>query len=305
MLRLATSIAERDSDTRQMFYDFHKWNVVDVLTNVLIEAFPHSLKGEVYNFLAALAIDERASLRIWSFLIGKQLCTFEGKQLVGIQNEFELESKSGNYVCTLGFLKLLNRLLSRKNVPAATELSPFLHFITKSVMSDYTSRQYTDVDQLMIMLTLCIDCLYQLIRHYYVTHESVIGNSVQAIILSELLTDSALNNTLTSIIIGCADRLDDFSARHELREKMSLSALRLLYAALNQRKGYVEAVKSCGSSKIVSSLEKLLLSPLYSRQRNNLLAVLLSFVNNVSSVSQMHCLIFCFRTTIWLNIPSS
>ena len=84
-LRLAKTVAEHSPDARHAFYESHRWNVIDVATGMLIEAFPAAIKGVLYEFLASLTMDERASMRIWSSLIQKRICTYENKTLYGIQ----------------------------------------------------------------------------------------------------------------------------------------------------------------------------------------------------------------------------
>ena len=61
----------------------------------------------------------------------------------------------GVYNCTTGFLKLINQLLSRKNIPSSKELTPFLQFITDSVMGTFTDGKFTSDDQLVCYFIFC------------------------------------------------------------------------------------------------------------------------------------------------------
>uniref|UniRef100_A0AC34GXQ6 Uncharacterized protein n=1 Tax=Panagrolaimus sp. ES5 TaxID=591445 RepID=A0AC34GXQ6_9BILA len=278
-LRLAKIVAEKSDDARLGFYESHRWNIVDITTGMLIEPFPASLKGELYEFLASLAIDERASMRIWSSLIQKKICTFDNKVLHGIQEEFQKEKANGFYNCTMGFLKLVSRLLSRKNVPTSKELTPFLQFITGSIMGTFGDGKFSNTDQLYVMLTLCIDSLYQLLRHFYITTESVANNKTQVYILGEILNDTDLSRIILLLLTECSNRIEDYSPNNELRDKLSLSCLRLLTVAIGHRQSFIVAIRKTGVSKLVATLEKLFLSPLSIKANTTYLNILMSFVS--------------------------
>jgi hypothetical protein len=56
------------------------------MTGLLSCSIPLVLKGNIYKFLAALAIDEAATIHIWNCIISERLCVLlpNGK-LSGVQ----------------------------------------------------------------------------------------------------------------------------------------------------------------------------------------------------------------------------
>lgn len=94
-LNLAEVIAREDPESRRYIYENRQWNAVEVLSGMLTSSFPISLKGALYRFLAALAMDEQAALRIWDAFsrervafIHPQTGKLDGIQVGGQENRW-------------------------------------------------------------------------------------------------------------------------------------------------------------------------------------------------------------------------
>uniref|UniRef100_A0A7E4WAH4 Nucleoporin NUP188 homolog n=1 Tax=Panagrellus redivivus TaxID=6233 RepID=A0A7E4WAH4_PANRE len=280
MLRLARRVAEHFPEARRNFCENHSWNVVDVITGMLVLPFPSTLKSEIYTLLSSLALDEKSSSRIWAALIHRNVCTTSEKEPKGIQAEYLAERELGEFCVSVGFLKLIERLLARKRLPTSTDLMPYLRFIVDTVLPSLLTSRFPNTDLLFEMVTYCLNGLYYLIRNFYVTTDAIINNAVHVSVATDLLNDTVLSRSVLSIILECSDRLEDFSPRHELREKTALAALRLLATAVSHRNSLVTVIKRTGIPKLISSLEKLFLSPLPTRRNVRYINVVLSFLSN-------------------------
>lgn len=75
-------------ETRKQIYENSQWNCVETVTQLLSCSIPLVLKGNFYNFLASLAIDEAAAIHIWNCILCVGICvqTPDGK-LTGVKVE--------------------------------------------------------------------------------------------------------------------------------------------------------------------------------------------------------------------------
>uniref|UniRef100_A0A914CLZ9 RecF/RecN/SMC N-terminal domain-containing protein n=1 Tax=Acrobeloides nanus TaxID=290746 RepID=A0A914CLZ9_9BILA len=280
-LNLAEVIARQDPESRRLMDENRQWNCVEVISGMLTSAFPLALKGALYRFLAALAIDEHAALRIWDAFFRERVSFIQPQtgKLDGIQRELEeKECPAKLYDCTHGFLILMKELFSKKNIPQSNQIEPYLKYITNSCLCQFAMRSYENGRQMWEMVTVALDSLYELLRRFYVTATTVQNQTSRIHVLTQLLNDSSLFRSLTQVIIETADRIEDGSPRNEFRENSALSAIRLLWIAISHRSSMADAIRNADSNIIISSLDAILLSPLPDRNATNYITLLMAFV---------------------------
>lgn len=147
------------------------------------------------------------------------------------------------------------------------------------------------------MATTAVDTLNELLKRFVVSEAAVQTMTVQVTVLSQMLNDSPLSQSVVAgdygkivldkpvkisrIILEAADRIEDSSPQNEYREALSLAAIRLLWSAVAHRSALADSVRSTDSTLIISSIEALLLSPLPMRPTTNYLSLLMTFISHV------------------------
>uniref|UniRef100_A0A915DWS5 Uncharacterized protein n=1 Tax=Ditylenchus dipsaci TaxID=166011 RepID=A0A915DWS5_9BILA len=201
-VQLATTLAEKNPEARRHIYEDRGWNCIENVTGLLTCSVPLVLKGNLYKFLASLAIDEGASVHIWNCVLREGICSqMANGKLSGVQQDLEeQECVLKVYDCSQGYLCLMQELFRHKTRPGANQMGPHLQFIVKSIICQFSSRSYKDPQQMWELVKLGLDCLNELLRMFYVTPMAVRNKSSEVQLLGQLLNDSPLSKNLISVI---------------------------------------------------------------------------------------------------------
>uniref|UniRef100_A0A0N4ZIA7 Uncharacterized protein n=1 Tax=Parastrongyloides trichosuri TaxID=131310 RepID=A0A0N4ZIA7_PARTI len=278
--RFSETIASKCEEFRKDVLDSEQWRTVDNMCGFLMEDIPIQLKGCLYRFLASLATDEKTVTIIWNYLLkGKNLQT----ETSSLPFEEDLEKKEipvMQYDASLGLVLLLKKLFSHSRMPNDAYLIPCLSFITKRIIGEAGERSYEKIEQMWGLLTTSINCLYELLRDYFVDSDGVINQSIEITLLMQLLNDSSLSKSISKIIVNSAEAFSSGNPKCKYRVELSLASIRLLQTAFALHSSLKTLLRQVDSSAIISSLDSLLLSNLYCLPNVSYLSVLLTFVNN-------------------------
>ncbi|KAI1727325.1 nucleoporins domain-containing protein [Ditylenchus destructor] len=279
--QLATAIAKKNPDARRQIYEDRSWNCIENVTGLLTCSIPLVLKGNLYQFLAALSIDESAAVHVWNCIISEGICAqLPNGRLTGIQQDLEEQECAVKiYDCSYGYLSLMQELFRHKARPSVSQLGPHLQFIIKSIISQFSSRSYKDPQQMWNLVKLAMDCLYELLRMFYVTQMSVRSKSSEIQVLGQLLNDSPLSRNLIHIIMEGVDKSSERPLHDTKRDQASFSAIRLFHTAISHQSSLADAIRMVDSNLIISSLDSILFSPLPAKSDLNFLGLLLLYLS--------------------------
>ncbi|CEF67829.1 Nuclear pore complex protein Nup205 [Strongyloides ratti] len=257
--RFSETIALKCSDFRKIVLEYEQWRAVDNMCGLLMEDIPIQLKGCLYRFLASLVSDENSVTLIWNYLL-------KGKSLTSDSNTLFFEED-----------------LDKKEIPIMVydaSLGIYLSFVTKRIIGEAGERSYEKIEQMWGLLTTSINCLYELLRDYFVDSNEVVNQSVEVALLMQLLNESSLSRSLSKIIVNSAEAFSSGNPKCVYRVELSLASIRLLQTAFALHSSLKTLLRQVESSAIISSLDSILLSNLYCLPNVSYLSVLLTFVNN-------------------------
>uniref|UniRef100_A0A914M5A3 Uncharacterized protein n=2 Tax=Meloidogyne incognita group TaxID=654580 RepID=A0A914M5A3_MELIC len=287
--KLATAISLKDPDSRRQFCQDKGWSVIESSVGLLASPVPLVFKGCLCNFLAALAIDEMAAVNIWNCLLCEFICSKQiGGKSIGIQQD--LDSREAHlkiYDYSQGFLTLMKELLSHKARPSTQQIAPFIHFIVNSILCQFSTRSYSNITQMWMLVKLALDCLYQPLKTFFVTAVTVDNKVFEVQILCQLLSDSPLSRALLQIIAEGGSQLHENKFFHlPAREDATCSAIRLLYVAISNRSALSDAIRAVNCDILIATIESILFSPFpYSQQKidNCYMSLLFNYINEIDS----------------------
>uniref|UniRef100_A0A0N5B8M7 Nucleoporin NUP188 homolog n=1 Tax=Strongyloides papillosus TaxID=174720 RepID=A0A0N5B8M7_STREA len=257
--RFSEAIALKCEPFRKVVLESEQWRAVDNMCGFLMEDIPIQLKGCLYRFLASLVNDESSVILIWNYLL-------KGKSLTPESNSLFFEED-----------------LDKKEIPMMiydASLGIYLSFITKRIIGEAGERTYEKIEQMWGLLTTSINCLYELLREYFVDTDEVVNQSVEVALLMQLLNESALSRSLSKIIVNSAEAFSSGNPKCVYRVELSLASIRLLQTAFALHSSLKTLLRQVESSAIISSLDSILLCNLYCLPNVSYLSVLLTFVNN-------------------------
>jgi hypothetical protein len=178
---------------------------------------PVILKGELFKFLAVLASEENSAIQIWNVLIRDSVCIFGDQpgKLIGIQviqlivafithfqTEFdEVECVNRTYDAAYGFLQLVRSLFSRRYLPDAKIVAPYVFFVSKTIICQCDSRGYESIQQMWELIDVALDCLFQFLRRFHISAATVSRRTPQVFVLAQLLSDSDLSRAVNPQIV--------------------------------------------------------------------------------------------------------
>uniref|UniRef100_A0AC35TKA1 Nucleoporin NUP188 homolog n=1 Tax=Rhabditophanes sp. KR3021 TaxID=114890 RepID=A0AC35TKA1_9BILA len=277
--RFAEHIANKCPEFRNLVLDSQGWRVVDNICGLLQEDVPIQLKGCLYRFLAALVTDEPSGTILWNYLHKNRAATNE-VTLLPFQSDLEQkETVMMSYDASLGFVLLLKKLFCFTPTPTKAIIKPYLRFLTKSIIEEAGDRQYLHIEQMWGLLTTSINCLYELVRNYFVDTQSVINQTSEVSLLAELLNNSRLFKAIAKIIVNSAESCSTGGVEDPYREELSLVSIRLLQAAFALYPSLKTLIRQTNSSVLISSLDSLLLSSLECVPSQCYIFVLISFIS--------------------------
>ncbi|KAI6189575.1 hypothetical protein M3Y97_00023300 [Aphelenchoides bicaudatus] len=295
-IRLATKVAKLDPEARRFFVFGNHFNSVDTLVSAVTSSMPVIFKGEVFKFLAVLATDENAATPIWNMLIRDCVCVFgetPGK-LVGIQVEFdEIECANRTYDSAQGFLHLVRSLFSKRYLPDAKMVVPYVFFVTKTIICQCDSRSYASVQQLWELIDVGMDSLFQFLRRFHISSVTVSKRTPQVFVLAQLLSDSDLSRALVRILTECANNLEsmfaalgrvEFTDEYPVvlaRNQAAKSSLRLFSYAINLHASLKASLRTASESTSIflAPLEAILLTPLSTANQQSYIQMLTAFLD--------------------------
>ncbi|KAI6180707.1 hypothetical protein M3Y98_00750200 [Aphelenchoides besseyi] len=276
-IRLAAAIAKYDSDARRYFVLGNHFNAVDTLISALTSSMPRRLKGEIYKFLATLAMDENSAGILWSMLIRERVCELgdevEGKLNGILPNEFdEKETVKRSYNATFGALHLIRALFSRRHLPDSRVLVAYVHFVNKSIICQYDQRGYTQEQQMWELLSVGVDCVFQLLRRFHISPMSVSRRGPHIV---RGLIECCKNLDYVMTILERGEHTFDFGIA-EARTNASKILLRLVAHVSIVHPTLRASLRSTteAASIFVPALKTLMLTPLPSAPQSNYVQLL-------------------------------
>lgn len=278
--RFSETIALKCDNFRKIVLEYEQWRAVDNICGLLMEDIPIQLKGCLYRFLASLVSDENSVTLIWNYLLKGKSLTSESNTLFFEEDLDKKEIPMMIYDASLGFVLLLKKLFSHTFKPNNVYLGIYLSFITKRIIGEAGERSYEKIEQMWGLLTSSINCLYELLRDYFIDSNEIINQSVEVALLMQLLNESSLSRSLSKIIVNSAETFSSGNPKCIYRVELSLASIRLLQTAFTLHSSLKTLLRQVESSAIISSLDSILLSNLYCLPNVSYLSVLLTFVNN-------------------------
>ncbi|VDM98182.1 unnamed protein product [Thelazia callipaeda] len=261
-IQLAETVVKNDPLSRRHFRDNGSWSCIETTVNLVTSGIPIVLKGALFRFLAAMAIDEYGALKIWATLLSFSVLSEKNSgKLIGLQVELETRECSMKcYDSSLGFLHLIKALLLYTKNVDTRHLLYYLQFIVKSVISQFADRSYESVAQMWNLCSVACDALYNFLHRYAITAESILNAEPQIVVLTQIVNDSPAFRSLAAVLCTGVDYLKNLCPRSTDHEKAVLSVLRLLDVCVSLHAPLADAVRATDSSIIISTLDSLFLS---------------------------------------------
>uniref|UniRef100_A0A1I7XTQ6 Mediator of RNA polymerase II transcription subunit 5 n=1 Tax=Heterorhabditis bacteriophora TaxID=37862 RepID=A0A1I7XTQ6_HETBA len=248
-INLARTVAElpviQDDEAAELFLEERQWAVVDASIGVISSPVPLLLKGALLRLLGALAKKDVSALRIWNSLNVHQICSFaENGALLGLQQELdERECTAKQYDTSIGFVHLMKALLSHSTIPEFA--APYLQYLTKSIVSQLSSRSYSDVSQMWELAEVSLTALLNLINQSHTDAHAVVRREPHISLLVQILNDTPLFRVVCGILLeDCDSYQDPCTGGNRPSEKAVLSAIRLLSSSC----GFASFCSTYGSS---------------------------------------------------------
>ncbi|TKR66690.1 hypothetical protein L596_022947 [Steinernema carpocapsae] len=259
-IQLAIKIAYKSVECRELF--LKERGCLESLIGICASPVHTYLKGAVLQFLATFALDFENVNQIWHGLIRSNIVTVENDgALQGIPKELELKERtSGRYECSRGYLKLMENLFWHVRGPLARELTPFVFFISKYVLSGAFFRTYQDIIDMWSLLETSFSVLYNVCNNRKIDVVTVRESQLNITVLTQLLTSSHLLDSIKRTLFEGSRHIDLCGSYVQEREAATLVALSLLDKAVELHTRLREAMKLAGSSIKVSPLDEIFLS---------------------------------------------
>ncbi|CAK8694467.1 unnamed protein product [Clavelina lepadiformis] len=279
VMQLVAKVAQYDDIACVAFYEDTHWSVCGILFGLMQCPVPIRLKGEIMAALSHMARIPDIALGLLQACETSQLLQSLpalGKPL-GITAELaEVESREEQYPMTQGFIKLLSALSNLQGLGGG--FTRYLLFVVESVFLPLLSRAYSRSEEKWEVASASLEFFNRLLSNYHplpehfqekatTLHESsssVVASSRKLpafAFLQHIYHEGNFFKIVMQIIEQCITYLDTYITKHDLERTLVESAeraLQLILNALELQEVFVSALRTSGSSLLITTLDKLL-----------------------------------------------
>ncbi|CAD6198178.1 unnamed protein product [Caenorhabditis auriculariae] len=284
-LRLATKVASLDEAAALRMAEERSWCVIDTACRVASAPVPLPLKAQLLNLLGSLASIRSVAQRVWNSLYAHQLCYFsESGALLGVQQELEeRECIAKHYEVSLAFVRLVSSLLKHKYLPDFA--TAFVQFVTKSILSQLSSRSYNDVKQMWSLAEASATAIKRLLEHGIVERRSVLANELHVVVLAHILNDTPLFRALCRIVVeDCDVYSDPYSDGRRYSADAALLSLQIISKAVTLHGSMRTCCRGGETDLIVSSIQSLTFTTLHSNKPITLIDVIFHYLQQADEL---------------------
>ncbi|CAB3411200.1 unnamed protein product [Caenorhabditis bovis] len=278
-LRIATKVARYNDVAALRFSEDRSWGALDLIASIASASVPLQLKAALIGLLNAIARLKSSAIRVWHVMHIHQLCyVTENGSLMGMQQELdERECVTKQYDVSLSFVRLISTLLKHKNLPQDSAAS--IQFVTKSILSQFSSRSYNDVNQMWHLAEESLRATNTLLEYGIVEPRAVAANEIHIALLTQCLNDTPLFRSITRIIMeDCQAQMDPYSSKQPKSSESALIALKILSRAIILHPALRACARVLSCDVIVASIQSLVFTPIHSSTPFTLLDLIFHYL---------------------------